>query len=87
MPHFASLWGLQQTDALAQRYGVRPSTLLGVSDAYMAYCVDVACALAGDAKERKAESASTGKAEPEPPPPTVRMVNGLPLIVGTLVKR
>lgn len=32
---------------IAERYGRRPSELLGVSDGYAAYCIDEAAAIAG----------------------------------------
>lgn len=38
--------GLKRLDALAQRYHCRPSDLLGLTDVYLAYCVDEACAVA-----------------------------------------
>lgn len=71
-----SVEGLARLDTLAQRYGTRPSTLAGVGDVYLAYCVDEACALAsGDWK---------APPKAEPPPPERRMVGGMPMLVGTI---
>lgn len=51
---------MQQTDALAQRYGTRPSILLGEADPYRAYCIDEACALAGQARESARTTTTNG---------------------------
>jgi hypothetical protein len=68
--------GLARLDELAQRYGTRPSAIAGVADPYLAYCVDEACALAsGDWRPPK---------EPDPPPPEMRMINGMPMMVGII---
>jgi hypothetical protein len=50
-PFVSSLSGWQETDALARRYGTTPAALLGEADPYRAYCVNQACALAGQALE------------------------------------
>jgi hypothetical protein len=68
LPHFGSLRSFEQLDALAQRYHCRPSDLL--SGSYTAYCIDEACAIAGEAKDARALAAMT----PAEPPP--RRVGG-----------
>ncbi len=76
-PHFASLRSLEQLDALATRYHVRPSALADERDPYRAYCLDEAAALAGEARETRMIEAVRA---PDPPPP-VRRVQGL--LVGS----
>ena len=49
MPPFGSLRSYEQLDAVASRYHVRPSDLAHERDPYRAYCLDEACALAGEA--------------------------------------
>lgn len=39
-PEVQSLAGLRRLHALATTYHTRPSALVGVEDAYLAYCVD-----------------------------------------------
>ena len=53
MPHFSPKV-LIRADQLAQRYSVRPSTLLGVLDTHAAWCVDEASAIAGNLDEARA---------------------------------
>ena len=57
MPNWRRFFGRRDDvldlDRAAQRYGVRPSSLLGIRDARCALAVDLACAAAGDAWERR----------------------------------
>jgi hypothetical protein len=70
--------GLARLDELAQRYGTRPSDIAHVTDPYLAYCVDEACALAsGDWK---------APPESEPPAPERRSVGGMSMLMGTITK-
>lgn len=46
-PEVTTLRGLRRLDALAQRYGQRPSAMIGVADVYLAYCVDELCFTVG----------------------------------------
>ena len=42
-PEVQSLTGLRRLHAMATTYHTRPSALVGVEDAYLAYCVDEMC--------------------------------------------
>jgi len=46
-PPFASTDGLRNLDIVSQRYGQRPSAMLGIADPYRAWCWDEACAIVG----------------------------------------
>lgn len=61
MASAGQLWTLHRE---AKAYGCRPSELLGVSDAFMAYCLDNAVFSFGDALEIELESQS-GKTSEE----------------------
>jgi hypothetical protein len=54
---------LERTDRIAQRYGQRPATLLGITDPYLAYCLDEAVSLVGLDAERRAYAAAQQEAE------------------------
>lgn len=41
-------------DAVAKRYGQRPSQILGILDDWTAFCLDEVCALTGADEEAKA---------------------------------
>ena len=75
MPHFGSLRSYEQLDAVATRYHVRPSALAFERDPYRAYCLDEACAIAGEARDARL---LTMARESEPP---ARRVKGL--LVGS----
>ena len=82
VPPFASVEALIRADSLAQRYHCRPSTLLGVTDPYTAWCVDEACAIAAVQREMRDRPVQSA---PETPPMPVRMQNTEwgGLLVGT----
>lgn len=66
--------GLIALDALARRYGCRPSDLTAEADPYRAYCLDEACALAGNLHERESAEAAES---------TVTAADGRPIDLRT----
>lgn len=60
---FVSIQELLNADATAQRYGIRPSALLGVHDEYLAYCIDTAVALAGIDREAQLQQKLTDQTQ------------------------
>lgn len=76
---FVSLESLRLLDALAQRYGCRPSALTAEADARAALQLDEACLLAALLREDATTDAPA-------PPPQLRTFDGGPLLVGTISK-
>lgn len=76
-----SLHSLKVADALAQRYGCRPSDLLKVDDPYQAWCIDEAAAIAGMGITQSSANAPSQHTQKKAP---VRMVDGMPLITGPI---
>lgn len=64
-----TLAGLHRLDALAQRYGTTPAAILGASDAYDAYCVNEATALAAAWQPKATEA-------PDEPPANATLKMG-----------
>lgn len=77
--------GLIRLDALAQRYGCRPSDLTAERDAWRAYCLDEAAALAGSMREAEAhQAAQEGAAGLAANEAAVELVHGIPAIRGSV---
>jgi hypothetical protein len=85
MPHFSPKL-LIRADQIAQRYSVRPSTLLGVLDTHAAWCVDEACAIAGNLQEeRNTAKDTTEKSDPNDPGYAyIGTERGMPVIRGNI---
>jgi len=83
-----TLDGFAQLDALAQRYGCRPSALTGERDPYRAYCLDEACAIVGSKREAEARAAVEGAPDGRPADPrqgaVVETRHGIPVVQGTV---
>lgn len=79
MPRFGSLRSYEQLDVLAQRYSCLPSDLLHTS--YQDYCMNEACAIAGEARDRSLIERTQDSPPPALPP---RRVGGL--LVGSFSK-
>lgn len=60
MPHFSNPKLLQRANDLAERYHGRPSTMLGIDDPYLAWCIDEAAAIASNLafKQKEADEES-----------------------------
>lgn len=83
--------GLIALDALARRYGCRPSDLTGERDPYRAYCLDEACSLAGVLREREGQeqaehtvTAADGRPIDLRTGAVVEMRHGVPVIEGAV---
>lgn len=59
----AQLW---QLDALARRYNIRPSNVLGIVDDYTAFCLDQAVMLFAAGVQQKLDDIPQGKGKKAP---------------------
>jgi hypothetical protein len=90
MPHLVRV--LIRADQIAQRYSVRPSTLLGITDQHAAWCIDEAAAIAGnmqDERDQKNAESNTGNQHRtansnEPEYPYIGTERGMPVIRGKI---
>lgn len=92
---FASADRLVDLDAVARRYGVRPSQIVGLRDPFAAWDFDQAAAYAGMVRENQAiQQATTTTGQPSAVsaapgatgPATIQQVRGIdqPVIAGTV---
>lgn len=79
---FASADRLVDLDAVARRYGVRPSQIVGLRDPFAAWDFDQAAAYAGMVRENQAIQQATTTTGPA----TIQQVRGIdqPVIAGTV---
>lgn len=69
---FRSLKEIERDDALAERYGGRPSSYAGIEDPYLARCYDDAARIAGyyaDQRHRRAAEQAAGDQSQSAPAP------------------
>lgn len=86
-PPFASPDGLHTLDIVAQRYGQRPSALLGIADDYQALLWDEAAAIVGLHFEAEAlREQGDGGAAPTRERASLRSVGGQVALAGWLPK-
>jgi hypothetical protein len=81
MPRFNPMV-LIRADQLAQRYSVRPSTMLGITDEHAAWCIDEAAAIAGNMQSARDETETKPASEPEYP--FIGTERGVPVIRGNI---